>query len=373
MNFTLVTLNSHGVSLGSAFPSHAGYNLSLLMSENIPLSADLLQRLRLDRDADMSVVRAAESLRKSDRVKLLAMSASTAHFLVRASAAIFSVALQVVGNGRVQFKCECEAFKNGYICAHILASVQVLTDHMRGKAESEIAAKPADAWERELESVFGELATTKEAPPTKRPPSQRHLLFFSLQERSSDRWGVYPYSLPAKSFPAEFWSEDTGEPVATPDAMAKFIRSEKLQRDATGVRTVDASRFPHATSGERQAAGLLGAVASLGGYGYYYGSIPAGLYEQVLALLVGSGQVYHGAETVPLRQRVDILADNVLRPGVRVNTVPGGMEVAPVLLPVGESDEKPVPLTADKDKWAFKSPSYLLTAKNKLVPMPAEA
>ncbi|MBC7805961.1 MAG: SWIM zinc finger family protein, partial [Akkermansiaceae bacterium] len=262
------------------------------MSEPTRLSTELLGRLRLDRDADMSVVRAAESLRKGDRVKLLAISATTAHFLVRATSSTFSVALQVVGTGRVQFKCECEAFKNGFICAHILASVQTLTDHLRAKEGiTNGEAKLTDAWENELESVFGELTTGKEAVPTRRPPSQRHLLFFSIQERATDRWGVYPYSLPTKSFPAEFWDDEAG---ATPDAIAKHIRTEKLYRDATGVRTVDASRFPYATPGERQAAGLLSAVASLGGYGYYYGSIPAGLYEQVLSLLVGSGNVYHG-------------------------------------------------------------------------------
>ncbi|MBC7808826.1 MAG: SNF2 helicase associated domain-containing protein, partial [Akkermansiaceae bacterium] len=158
---------------------------------------------------------------------------------------------------------------------------------------------------------------------------------------------------------------------ATPDAIAKHIRTEKLHRDATGVRTVDASRFPYATPSERQAAGLLSAVASLGGYGYYYGSIPAGLYEQVLSLLVGSGNVYHGTETTPLRQRLDVYAENALRPGVQVDTAEDGIRVAPVLLPGSESGESVVALSAEKDKWAFKSPAYLLTGKGKMVPLPA--
>jgi non-specific serine/threonine protein kinase len=287
---------------------------------------------------------------------------------VRATTATFSVALQVVGTGRVQFKCECEAFKNGFICAHILASVQTLVEHLRAKEGlTPVETKPVDAWQNELESVFGELTGSKDAAPAKRPPSQRHLLFFSIQERATDRWGVYPYSLPTKSFPNEFWDEESG---AAPDAIAKHIRTEKLQRDATGVRAVDASRFPYANASERQAAGLLSAVASLGGYGYYYGSIPAGLYEQVLSLLVGSGSVYYGTETTPLRQRVDICAENAFRPGVQVDTTENGIRVAPVLLPSAQ-DDSAIALSAEKDKWAFKSPSYLLTGKGKMVPMPA--
>ncbi|MBC8143369.1 MAG: SWIM zinc finger family protein, partial [Armatimonadetes bacterium] len=343
------------------------------MSETARLSYDLLSRLRLDRDADLSVVRAAESFQKADRVKLMASSAKVAHLMVRASTNVFNVSLQLADSGKVQFKCECETFRNGDYCSHILASVQYYAELLREKEHGAAGIvpgafagaypmKPA-AWQSDLEKVFGDL--TAPAPPTRRPPSQRHLLFFSVQERATDRWGIYPYSLPAKLFPETFFG-DNGELVESGDAVAKFVRVQKIARDAAGVRTMDDSRFPFATPEERQAASLLAAVASFGGYGYYYGSVPAGLYEQVLALLPGSGFVYSGTESTPLRQPLRVCRTGELAPTVQVNTTDAGLSVTPVLL--GADDTKPVALRG-KIRRPFKSPAYLLTEGGVLTPL----
>ncbi|MES2463830.1 MAG: SNF2-related protein, partial [Armatimonadota bacterium] len=303
-----------------------------------------------------------------------ARSATTAHFAVRETANsrphVTLLRANPPRNGTgvsVTVDCDCEIFEKGDVCPHIVAATLTMRATL-GVSVSAGATPPRPDWEAAVSEVLRGLSAESNSrrAVSSVAATPRTLLFFSLQERTSGRWGIYLYSLAASRIPADAFGPEGLAPDG--EAIARAIKADKLSSSATAVRTFDGARFPHATPSESQAAR---AILQAQQYGYYSYHTPTGQYEQILPLLVGSVLVYRGTELSPLRQRLEILPEGTVRAALSLKDENSDLRLQPILLRSSESDDAPVetPLDSKNDQFIFKDPPHLLTGKGLLVPL----
>ena len=169
------------------------------------------------------------------------------------------------------------------LCKHKVAAVLKLQDYLR--------AHPPTTWETVLGGVL------KDTPRKTAAAAAKSVLFFSLQKRGST-WGIYPYSLPASSFPPDTLDD--------PEAVARTVKQQSLGMQVKGVRSgIDSKRFVNVTP-ENQAVAQLAALVQQ--YAYYYYSDRDMAYEALLPRLSGS-LVFRGTESAPLKTPVRVLAE----------------------------------------------------------------
>ncbi|MBC8104790.1 MAG: SNF2 helicase associated domain-containing protein, partial [Cytophagales bacterium] len=267
----------------------------------------------------------------------------------------------------VTVDCDCAAFAKGDVCSHIVAATLSLRATLG--AQRTPAPSARQDWELAVSDVLRNLSAesaTRRGGGASAPVSPRTLLFFSIQERASGRWGIYLYSLAASRFSPEALGTDGRSPDSL--AIARAIKMDKLSGHATAVRTFDPVRFPLTAMGERQAAR---AILQAQQHGYYSYHTPAGQYEQILPLLVGTDSVYRGTELNPLRQRLDVLPEGTAQAALSLSEAEEGLRLAPTLLRASENGDTPTetPLDGKNDQFIFKDPPYLLTGKGLLVPL----
>jgi non-specific serine/threonine protein kinase len=256
-------------------------------------------------------------------------------------------------------------FERGNVCPHIVAATLAMRASL-GVPNS--IAPPRPDWEAAVTEVLRGLSTEASGRRTGSPATTtlRTLLFFSLQERSSGRWGIYLYSLAASRLPADAFGPEGRAPDG--EAITRAIKADKLSGSATVVRTFDVARFPHTTPAESQAAR---AVLQAQQYGYYSYHTPSGQYEQILPLLVGSVLVYRGTELSPLRQRIEVLPEGTAKAALSLKEEKNDLRLVPTLLRYSETEDVPLETALDSknDQFIFKEPPHLLTGKGLLVPL----
>jgi len=329
------------------------------------LDGALLAAFPLEESVPSPTYRSGLRIFEEGKVHILARSAAAAHLSVRNHQnKTYQVKIQAVNSGRSAYSrlmadCECPIFDEQYMpCPHIVAAVLELKSQ-----ENVLGAPPPPAWEKTLNSVLQDLGSRAEG---KRSTATRSLLFFSLQDRTSGRWGLQLYSLPASRFPAE--ALGAGDVPLQPDLIAQTIKQEKLSGNATAVRTFDIARFPYATVAERQAGAGLAMLQQHSYYSYY---APDGLAEQTLSLLAGSGMVYRGTDGNPLRQRIDVFSEGAVEAALKVeyDDKGDGLRLVPSLLWKTTRRADPIAYDLKKDRLILNSPTHVLTAQGRIAPL----
>ena len=243
---------------------------------------------------------------------------------------LYQLRFRLTADGNIVCTCDCPVAEGEpeIICKHKIAGALALRNY--------IVQNPPVTWE----TVLAQALKT----PARTGTVGRFILFFSLQSRSST-WGGYPYALPAALIPPGT--------LADPEALALFIRQERLSDQAKAVRSLgDPRRFAQAFGGDRATlTALLSAFENT--YSYYYERSTD--VKALLPLLAG-GTIFRGTENDPLRTLLYVSAD-VGKPALEMRDTAAGIELQGTV----HVGERTFSLLPEKSQILIADPLWMLS------------
>jgi non-specific serine/threonine protein kinase len=325
------------------------------------LTAERLEAVRVERLVSPAVAQHGRVYFDQGRVSYVSGDARAARLSVRGGAPQpYRVDVTANARGGVNVLCSCPAFDSGKPCKHIVAGILFLIGHLK-------KSPPPSPWRGALDAALRDAqglsaAARRPAAPVGTSSGARVVALFSLQERSTGRWGVYPYSIAA----AKLSAETLDDPHAA-DGEALRADARRLSRQATAVRNADPARFVNAGPAVSRALSLLDILQQS-----YYGSYHAASWGQLRHVLplLGGCPVFVGSEQDPFQTPVVVEApdaDAPVRAALRLEE--SGKEgrdlrlwtVAARLAPDGVSVVSEVPVDLTRDDFLCEEPAWLLS------------